>query len=336
LGKDFGYIRMVHDISLGLDAIRADGVQMPVTDITTFVLSKRAESDTQSWKILYWDDEANATCGGLYTMPTCRIYNKAGEGFSLAVRDGAVCLVPSNPADKYQHWIKDTRCGNRIKDEEGYPAFALINRFSGEAIKFFSGTKPIRINALSSTDHPAVSNYICTFVRSFFDHHTTPHGLTDQGFLFLLLYVPKVKLVQYNPNYADKSVLWTESCDVGHGFRCIRPLDSINLNFHAFLDDKDNGTIVTLRHWSECDNQCWKTLRHWSECDNQCWKIDYWCVNPEVNLPGDLNLEEIAIDFPALNAENQTPLKEKSELVRRSWAQVVSTGKAQNKEPLVL
>jgi hypothetical protein len=152
----------------------------------------------------------------------------------------------------------------------------------------------------------------------------------------LLLYVPKVKLVQYNPNYADKSVLWTESCDVGHGFRCIRPLDSINLNFHAFLDDKDNGTIVTLRHWSECDNQCWKTLRHWSECDNQCWKIDYWCVNPEVNLPGDLNLEEIAIDFPALNAENQTPLKEKSELVRRSWAQVVSTGKAQNKEPLVL
>ena len=48
LGKDFGCIRMVHDISLGLDAIRADGVQMPDTDITTFVLSKRAESDTQS------------------------------------------------------------------------------------------------------------------------------------------------------------------------------------------------------------------------------------------------------------------------------------------------
>jgi hypothetical protein len=82
LGKDFGYIRMVHDISLGLDAIRADGVQMPVTDITTFVLSKRAESDTQSWKILYWDDEANATCGGLYTMPTCRIYNKAARARS--------------------------------------------------------------------------------------------------------------------------------------------------------------------------------------------------------------------------------------------------------------
>jgi len=77
------------------------------------------------------------------------------------------------------------------------------------------------------------------------------------------------------------------------------------------------------------------TLRYWSECDNQCWKIDYWCVNPEVNLP-DLNLEEIAIDFPALNAENQAPLKEKSELVRQSWAQVVSTGNAQNKEPLVL
>ncbi|CAD6343849.1 unnamed protein product [Miscanthus lutarioriparius] len=224
LGKDFGYIRMVHDISLGLDAIRAGGgVHMPDTDSTTVVLSKRAESDTQSWKILYWDDEANATCGGLYAMPTCRIHNKGGEGFSLAVRDGAVCLVPSNPADKYQHWIKDTRYGNRIKDEEGYLGFALINRFSGEAIKFFS-------------------------------------GLTDQGFLFLLVYyVPKVKLVPYNPNYVDKSVLWTESCDVEHGFRCIRPLDSINLNFHVFLDDKDHGTNVALRHWSECDNQCWNS-----------------------------------------------------------------------------
>ena len=74
LGKDFGCIRMVHDISLGLNAIRAGGgVHMPDTDSTTVVLSKRAESDTQSWKILYWNDEANATCGGLYTMPTCPI-----------------------------------------------------------------------------------------------------------------------------------------------------------------------------------------------------------------------------------------------------------------------
>ena len=52
LGKDFGCIRMVHDISLGLDAIRAGGGVHADTDSTTVVLSKRAESDTQSWKIL--------------------------------------------------------------------------------------------------------------------------------------------------------------------------------------------------------------------------------------------------------------------------------------------
>ena len=98
---------------------------------------------------------------------------------SALASQSATVLSASCPATlptKYQHWIKDTRYGNRIKDKEGYLGFALINRFSGEAIKFFSGTKPIRINALSSTDHPAVSNYICTFVRSLFDHHTTPQA----------------------------------------------------------------------------------------------------------------------------------------------------------------
>lgn len=141
LGKDFGCIRMFHDISQGLDAFRGDGVQMP--DRTTFVLSKWAKSDTQSWKIIYWDDEANATCGGLYAQPTYRIYSRANEGFSVTVCDGAVCLMPSNPADRYQHWIKDMRYENRIKDKEGYPAFALINRFNGEAMKCSDKDHPV-------------------------------------------------------------------------------------------------------------------------------------------------------------------------------------------------
>lgn len=38
-------------------------------------------------------------------------------------------------------------------------------------------------------------------------------------------------------------------------------------------------------------------------------------INHEVNLLGELNVEELAIDCPILNAENKTYLKENRELV---------------------
>jgi hypothetical protein len=38
-----------------------------------------------------------------------------------------------------QHWIKDMRHSTSIKDEEGYPAFALVNKATGEAIKHSLG-----------------------------------------------------------------------------------------------------------------------------------------------------------------------------------------------------
>jgi hypothetical protein len=90
LGKDFGCICMMHNISLGLDALHGGGMQVSNTAI---VLSEWAKRDTQFWKILYWDDEANATCCGLYTMPSCRIYSKANEGFSVTICNGTICLM---------------------------------------------------------------------------------------------------------------------------------------------------------------------------------------------------------------------------------------------------
>ena len=38
-----------------------------------------------------------------------------------------------------QHWIKDMRHSNKIRDEEGYPAFALVNMVTGECIKHSTG-----------------------------------------------------------------------------------------------------------------------------------------------------------------------------------------------------
>lgn len=85
---------------------------------------------------------------------------------------------------------------------------------------------------------------------------------------FVQLCICQVRLVPYNPDYLDESVLWTESRDVGKGFRCIRMVNNIYLNFDAFHGDKNHGgvhdgTQIVL----------WK----WCEGDNQRWKIAPWC-----------------------------------------------------------
>ncbi|KAK3132258.1 hypothetical protein QOZ80_6AG0518500 [Eleusine coracana subsp. coracana] len=108
---------------------------------------------------------------------TMRIFCKADEEYNITARDGAVCLAPSDPSDDCQHWVKGMRYGNEIQDEEEYPAFALVNKATGEAIR---------------------------------------HSL-GQG--------EPVRLVPYDANELDESVMWTESKDIGDGFRCIRMLE---------------------------------------------------------------------------------------------------------------
>ena len=153
--------------------------------------------------------------GEMIRNPTVRIFTKAEEDFSLTVRDGSVVLAPANPRDEFQHWYKDFRWGSQVKDEEGLPAFALVNKATGLAIK----------HSLGPT-HP-------------------------------------VRLIPFNPDYLDESILWTESHDTGEGFRCIRMVNNIRLNFDAFNGDKDHGgvhdgTTIVLWEWLKGKNQRWK------------------------------------------------------------------------------
>ena len=79
--------------------------------------------------------------------------------------------------------------------------------------------------------------------------------------------------MRYNPDYLDESVLWTESRDVGHGFRCIRMVNNIYLNFDALNGDKDHGGVrdgtgLVLWKWAEGDNQRWKIVP-WCKCLNK-------------------------------------------------------------------
>ncbi|GJN10649.1 hypothetical protein PR202_ga28761 [Eleusine coracana subsp. coracana] len=224
MGKGFRCIRMVNNTRLGFDAFHGDKDHGGVHDGTTVVLWEWAKGDNQSWKILPWGPEADSPAAGPgnfsfagVPVHTVRVYSKAGEDFSLTVRNGTACLAPTNPRDDYQHWVKDMRHSTKVKDEEGYPAFALVNKVTGEALKHSTGQ-----------GHP-------------------------------------VKLVPYNPHSLDESVMWTESRDVGDGFRCIRMVNNIYLNFDAFHGDKahggvHDGTEVVLWEWAKGDNQRWKIL----------------------------------------------------------------------------
>ncbi|ONK67993.1 uncharacterized protein A4U43_C05F6040, partial [Asparagus officinalis] len=155
--------------------------------------------------------------GEVTRQPTVRVFTKAAEDYSLSIREGKVVLVPADPRDEYQHWIKDLKYSTRVKDEEGCPSFSLINKVTGEAIKHSVGAT-----------HP-------------------------------------VRLVPYNPDYLDESILWAESKDTGENFRCIRMVNNISLNFDAFHGDEDHGgvhdgTIIVLWEWLKGKNQRWKIV----------------------------------------------------------------------------
>ena len=68
-----------------------------------------------------------------------KIFCRASEDYCLAVRDGAVVLAPVNPKDDTQHWLKDMTFSTTVKDDEGMPAFVLVNKGTGLAVKHSVG-----------------------------------------------------------------------------------------------------------------------------------------------------------------------------------------------------
>jgi hypothetical protein len=151
----------------------------------------------------------------LNNKPSFRMYCKAEANYSLTIRDGRVVLAPADPTDPCQHWIKDEKCSTKVKDEEGFPSFALVNKATGQAMKHAIGA-------------------------------TQP-----------------VQLTPYNPNGLDESILWTESKDLGDGYRAIRMVNNIRLNVDVFNGDKKHGGVrdgstVVLWEWKKGDNQRWR------------------------------------------------------------------------------
>ncbi|KAF3340649.1 MATH domain-containing protein [Carex littledalei] len=80
-------------------------------------------------------DAPSNTYTKLPRQPTVRIYSEANRDLSVTVRNGTVVLAPADSNDHYQHWIKDMSYSNEVRDIHGLPAFALVNRVTGEALK---------------------------------------------------------------------------------------------------------------------------------------------------------------------------------------------------------
>ena len=103
-----------------------------------------------------------------------------------------------------------------MKDPVGHPAFAVVNKATGQALR-----------------------------------HAVAEG-------------QEVLLTQYEgPTTYDENILWSESEDMGFGFRTIRKVNNIELNMDAFQGDTKSGGIrdgtrVVLWKWNKQDNQLWK------------------------------------------------------------------------------
>ncbi|XP_031103593.1 ricin B-like lectin R40C1 [Ipomoea triloba] len=83
---------------------------------------------------------------GSSNKPTYKVYCRAETNHCLSIRNGEVILARANPSDQHQHWYKEEEFSTRVKDAEGLPSFALVNKATGQAIKHATGnTKPVRL-----------------------------------------------------------------------------------------------------------------------------------------------------------------------------------------------
>ncbi|CAN6214253.1 unnamed protein product [Urochloa humidicola] len=214
LGKDgFGYIRTLNDISLKMAIFSDDrGV--------TVGLSDTCDGDIHHWKILPWRDEGYIAKG-----VSMRLYCKADEGFSLTVRSGTLCLAPSNPNDEHQHWVMDMRYGEIIRDEDGYPAFALVNRATGDAIKKSDEAEEGPVKLV-----PYDPYYLDKSVL------WSKSGNMTHDFHYI--------------HMVDSIYLNLAICDKGHDDKC-----------HSGVQD---GAKVMVSNWHKGDNQFWRMVP-WSD-----------------------------------------------------------------------
>ncbi|KAJ1700355.1 hypothetical protein LUZ63_000134 [Rhynchospora breviuscula] len=90
---------------------------------------------------------------------TVKIINQDKSGdYCLAVRGGKLVVNFSNPGDPYQRWIKKEYIDK--KDQEGQPAFALINEATKAAIRLDGTTGPVSLVPYNLVDGTSDENSV--------------------------------------------------------------------------------------------------------------------------------------------------------------------------------
>ncbi|XP_019155262.1 PREDICTED: uncharacterized protein LOC109152143 [Ipomoea nil] len=91
-------------------------------------------------------------------------------------------------------------------------------------------------------------------------------GEAIQHDVFAGAYQP-VRVVKYEPNDVDHSILWSEACikDDNGEYKAIRVVNNIGVNLDAFRAMKEHGgvqdgTVIGLWEWNRGDNQRWKII----------------------------------------------------------------------------
>lgn len=84
-------------------------------------------------------NQAHHVSDYLSRKPTVRVYSKADTNHSLTIHGGKVTLARTDPNDPYQHWVKDEKYSTKVKDEQGFPSFSLVNKATGQALKHSVG-----------------------------------------------------------------------------------------------------------------------------------------------------------------------------------------------------
>ncbi|KAH9288180.1 hypothetical protein KI387_032297, partial [Taxus chinensis] len=147
VGKGYQCIRPVNNIDLNLDAVvEGDKHHPSLREGAEIVLSKWNKKESQKWKISPILGSSQGGASGHRSLyehlneeepqgHVVSIYCEANPEFFLAARGHLAVLALGSPHDPHQQWIKVDSWGLKVKDEAGFPSFALVNKATKQALR---------------------------------------------------------------------------------------------------------------------------------------------------------------------------------------------------------
>ncbi|GLJ52787.1 hypothetical protein SUGI_1124380 [Cryptomeria japonica] len=146
VGKGYQCIRPVNNIQFNLEAVlEVDKHHRGLYEGAEIALFKWNKKENQKWKItpILSSSHGASRPGSLPPQssgeepqaPSVRVYCEANPNFFMAARGHLATLALGIPHDPHQQWIKVDSWGLKVKDEVGFPAFALVNKATKQALK---------------------------------------------------------------------------------------------------------------------------------------------------------------------------------------------------------